>query len=89
MLHTTLPQIPALTIASLPWLVARTGVWRGLHILLVNRSVELPETDDLYRPVAELLDKYQYEIHSGPEVYLNRAMTGGAAVMTIYRLAVP
>lgn len=88
MLH-ILSQTPTLAIASLPWLSARTGIWRGLYVLIVSRSVQLSETSDTYQPVADLLNRFDHTIHSGPDRYENPGMVGGEAVMTIYRLAVP
>lgn len=78
-----------LLIAYVPWLVARTMMMSGSRVLLVNRSIALPETSEIYRPVLEFLERNRHIVQEGPYVILDEDMASKYAVYTIYRLAVP
>lgn len=81
--HTTL------LIAYVPWLMARTMMMSGNRVLLVNRSIALPETSEIYQPVLEFLAENRHTIQVGPYVTLDENMASNHAIYTIYRLAVP
>lgn len=84
-----LPHTPTLLIASVPWLVARTLIFRGTLVLWVNRSIEIPEAHDMYQPVAKFLEQHQHSVQYGPVEVEDEDMAGCRSVTTIYRLAVP
>lgn len=78
---------PRLVINSVPWLSVATGTREsGERHMPVHRSLELSVEDEMYQPVVAFLEQHPHFIEYGPVVIPDRAMAGGKAELTIYRL---
>ncbi len=83
------PRTQTLQIDALPWLVANTIRIRGDRCLIVQRSTQLSQDDETYRPVLEFLAANPHSVQCGPEISFDEDIKGGFGEVTTYRLAVP